>query len=151
MNKKYRTQPAKGRADDADRDSEGKPMAIFENSIASDGNQHQSPSPSPSPSPNPNPSKMQPVEVKFKAMPENDATLPNAPPVATLEQRPNPELSIDESDLAEGYCEMRARRNSCYKVFYEIVISVTFNFLIYCFILANTITLALFRYDQSDE
>jgi len=28
---------------------------------------------------------------------------------------------------------------------------VTFNFLIYCFILANTITLALYRYDQSEQ
>ena len=32
-----------------------------------------------------------------------------------------------------------------------IVISVTFNFLIYCLILTNTITLALYRYDQSKE
>ena len=29
--------------------------------------------------------------------------------------------------------------------------SVTFNFLIYCFIVANTVTLALYRYDQSER
>ena len=29
--------------------------------------------------------------------------------------------------------------------------SVTFNFLIYCFILANTISLAAYRYDQSEQ
>ena len=32
-----------------------------------------------------------------------------------------------------------------------LVTSVTFNFLIYCFILANTITLAMFRFDQSSQ
>jgi len=30
------------------------------------------------------------------------------------------------------------------------VISVTFNFLIYCLIIGNTVTLALYRFDQSD-
>ena len=32
-----------------------------------------------------------------------------------------------------------------------MVISVTFNFLIYCFILANTVTLAMYRYDESER
>ena len=32
-----------------------------------------------------------------------------------------------------------------------MVISVSFNFIIYCFILANTVTLAMYRFDQSDE
>ena len=45
----------------------------------------------------------------------------------------------------------RADKNKCYGFFYNIVTSVTFNFLIYCLILANTITLALYRYDQSRE
>jgi len=43
--------------------------------------------------------------------------------------------------------EQRAQRNFVYQFFFQIVMSVTFNFLIYCFILANTITLALYRYD----
>ena len=45
----------------------------------------------------------------------------------------------------------RADKNILFGFFYNIVISVTFNFMIYCLILANTITLALYRYDQSEE
>ena len=48
---------------------------------------------------------------------------------------------------AEIHAEDRAKRNCLFGLFYGIVTSVTFNFLIYCFILANTITLALYRYD----
>ena len=51
----------------------------------------------------------------------------------------------------EFNAEERAERNRCYRFFYYVVISVTFNFLIYCFILANTITLAMYRFDQSDQ
>ena len=47
--------------------------------------------------------------------------------------------------------ETRSQQNVVYSFFYAVVTSVTFNFLIYCFILANTITLALFRFDQSDK
>ena len=47
--------------------------------------------------------------------------------------------------------ETRAEKNAVYGFFYALVTSVTFNFLIYCFILANTITLALYRFDQSEE
>ena len=54
-------------------------------------------------------------------------------------------------DQVEFSAEERSRRNCCYRVFYLIVISVSFNFIIYCFIVANTITLALFRFDQSDK
>ena len=46
--------------------------------------------------------------------------------------------------------ETRSEKNAVYGFFYALVTSVTFNFLIYCFILANTITLALFRFDQSE-
>lgn len=53
--------------------------------------------------------------------------------------------------VAEINAEDRAKRNCFYGFFYKLVISVTFNFLIYLFILANTITLALYRYDQSER
>lgn len=57
-------------------------------------------------------------------------------------------VPVDNSQIsAEIGAEERATRNCCYEFFYEIVMSVTFNFLIYCFIIANTITLALYRYD----
>lgn len=46
--------------------------------------------------------------------------------------------------------EERAKKNRVYGFFFEIVMSVTFNFLIYCFIIGNTITLAMYRYDQSE-
>lgn len=48
---------------------------------------------------------------------------------------------------AEIHAEHRAKRNCVYGFFYEVVTSVTFNFLIYLFILGNTITLSLYRYD----
>ena len=67
-------------------------------------------------------------------------------------------ISIDLSkdseqlEIADNLvAQKRSNRNKCFKFFYELVISVTFNFLIYCFILANTITLALHRYDESEE
>ena len=57
-------------------------------------------------------------------------------------------VRIDNSTIAaEIGAEERASRNCCYRFFFEIVMSVTFNFLIYCFIIANTITLAMYRYD----
>ena len=52
---------------------------------------------------------------------------------------------------AKIHVEDRSDRNRIYKFFFDIVTSVSFNFLIYCFILTNTITLALFRFDQSDK
>ena len=62
---------------------------------------------------------------------------------------------MDESEqfeLEDGlHVEDRAKRNIIYGCFYKLVISVTFNFLIYCIILANTITLALYRFDESEE
>ena len=54
-------------------------------------------------------------------------------------------MTTSGSDLPE--VESRAKKNCCYNFFYQIVISVTFSFVIYCLILANTITLALFKYD----
>ena len=61
------------------------------------------------------------------------------------------ERSIDfERSMMEIDAEFRSHRNKVYRFFYKIIMSVTFNFLIYCFILANTITLAMYRFDQSD-
>ena len=57
----------------------------------------------------------------------------------------------DDMMMAEIHVEDRAKRNCVYSFFFAVVTSVTFNFLIYCFILANTITLALYRFDQSDK
>jgi len=58
--------------------------------------------------------------------------------------------SFDAEDFLKN-AEARAAKNKFLSLFYSVVTSVTFNFLIYCFILANTITLALYRFDQSDE
>ena len=41
-------------------------------------------------------------------------------------------------------------RGKVRQVFYDIVTNVMFNFGIYFLILGNTVTLALYRYDQSD-
>lgn len=51
--------------------------------------------------------------------------------------------------MAMGDADNRAERNKCFGFFYQMVSSVTFNFLIYCFIMGNTITLAMYRFDQS--
>ena len=48
---------------------------------------------------------------------------------------------------AEIDAENRAKTNRLYALFYQIVTSVTFNFLIYCTIFVNTVTLAMYRYD----
>ena len=47
--------------------------------------------------------------------------------------------------------EERAKKNRVYMFFYSIVTSVTFNFLIYCIIVSNTIALSLYRFDQSKQ
>ena len=63
----------------------------------------------------------------------------------------NEELKNHNLSEIEVAVVMRAQQNKCYEFFFELVMSVTFNFLIYCFILANTVTLALYRFDQSEE
>ena len=68
-------------------------------------------------------------------------------PIYQTDSKPIPPIDSQPENEAEIHCENRAKRNGCYNFFYQIVISVTFNFLIYCFILANTITLALYRFD----
>ena len=46
--------------------------------------------------------------------------------------------------------ELRAKRNRFYGFFYSLVVNIWFNFTIYILILLNTVTLALYRYDQSE-
>lgn len=45
---------------------------------------------------------------------------------------------------------MRARKHFCYAIFYRIIASPTFNFIIYLIIFCSSLTLALYRYDQSE-
>ena len=52
-----------------------------------------------------------------------------------------------EEELDE---EQRSYKNSVYRCMYLVVVSVSFNFFIFCLILANTLTLALYTYDQSE-
>ena len=59
----------------------------------------------------------------------------------------NEDIVMTEDNQLEFNAAERARRSCCYSFFYEIVISVTFNFCIYCFIMGNTITLASYRFD----
>ena len=58
----------------------------------------------------------------------------------------NPDSKEEQTEVKK-----RAEKNCCFSFFYQVVISVTFNFLIYCLILANTITLAMYRFNQSKE
>lgn len=41
----------------------------------------------------------------------------------------------------------RAKKRGCVQMFYKLVQSVGFNFFIFLLIIANTMTLALYRYD----
>ena len=60
----------------------------------------------------------------------------------------------DEEDLIEEDYEkdarIRSHSNKCYRGFYHVVTSVSFNFFIFVLIIGNTITLAIYTYDQSD-
>ena len=47
--------------------------------------------------------------------------------------------------------EDKAKKHKIINFFHDVVTSAHFNFFIYCLILGNTITLALYRYDQSKE
>ena len=51
---------------------------------------------------------------------------------------------------AEIYAEDRAKRNSIYRFFFNIVISVSFNFAIYIVIIGSVITLAMFNYKRTE-
>lgn len=41
----------------------------------------------------------------------------------------------------------RSRQNCVYRIFYILATSVTFNFIIFCLILLNAVTLAVYTYD----
>ena len=47
--------------------------------------------------------------------------------------------------------EDKAKKHKIINFFHQVVISAHFNFFIYCLIMGNTITLALYRYVQSEE
>ena len=47
--------------------------------------------------------------------------------------------------------EEKVKKHKIINFFHDVVTSAHFNFFIYCLILGNTITLALYRYDQSEE
>ena len=57
----------------------------------------------------------------------------------------------DSEEDFEVAARRRARAGGCLRCMYLFVTSVTFNFTVFLLILANTLTLALYRYDQSDE
>ena len=59
-------------------------------------------------------------------------------------------LYEDEEDH-EVDARKRSHRNCCYRQFYLMVTAVWFNFFIFCLIIGNTFTLAVFTYDQSEE
>ena len=66
-------------------------------------------------------------------------------------------LNIDEShqivvnnqvnQKGTNEIEEKAKKNKIINFFHELVTSAHFNFFIYCLIMCNTITLALYRYD----
>ena len=52
-----------------------------------------------------------------------------------------------EESMKLTTAEARAQRNCFYGFCYRVVASVWFNFCVYLLIFANTLTLALYRYD----
>ena len=63
---------------------------------------------------------------------------------------PCDDYSIYEEESHERAARRRSHENKCLRCLYILVTSVTFNFFIFCLILANTITLAIYTYDQSE-
>ena len=49
------------------------------------------------------------------------------------------------------YAEDRAKKNCIYNFFFEIIISVSFNFLIYLVIIGSVISLAMFSFKKTEE
>ena len=64
---------------------------------------------------------------------------------------PGNEWSEYEEEDHEQDARSRSRRNGCYRCTFKIVTSVAFNFIIFLLIIANTITLACYRYDESEN
>ena len=62
-------------------------------------------------------------------------------------------LTNDLYDFEEKQFERNARQrsqlNGLYKVLFDLVTSVSFNFFIFLLIIGNTMTLAVYSYDQS--
>ena len=49
------------------------------------------------------------------------------------------------------YAEDRAKKNCIYNFFFEIIISVSFNFLVYLVIIGSVISLAMFSFKKTEE
>ena len=49
------------------------------------------------------------------------------------------------------YAEDRAKKNCIYNFFFEIIISVSFNFLVYLVIISSVISLAMFSFKKTEE
>jgi len=62
----------------------------------------------------------------------------------------NEDLYYLEELEYEKDARIRADQNGVYKCLFELVTSVSFNFFIFVLIIANTITLASYHYNQSD-
>ena len=60
------------------------------------------------------------------------------------------ESSYIDEEPYEKDARYRSDQNSCYSCMYSLVTSVSFNFFIFLLIIANTMTLALYSYDQSE-
>jgi len=59
------------------------------------------------------------------------------------------ESEYEENDYEED-ARIRSRKNGCLRCTYKLVTSVSFNFFIFVLIIANTITLACYTYDESE-
>ena len=60
------------------------------------------------------------------------------------------DISLFEEEEFEKDARRRSHENKCFRCLFLMVTSVSFNFFIFCLILLNTITLAIYTYDQSD-
>ena len=54
-----------------------------------------------------------------------------------------------EEEEFEKDARQRSEQNGLYKVLFDLVTSVSFNFFIFLLIIGNTMTLAVYSYDQS--
>lgn len=72
---------------------------------------------------------------------------------AALNIDENQQIDANNESNKKGATEIeeKAKNNKIINFFHDVVTSAHFNFFIYCLILGNTITLALYRYDQSKE
>ena len=66
-------------------------------------------------------------------------------------QKTNESQKIYDEEPHEREARERSFKNPCYRSTYLMVSSVSFNFTIFCLILANTVTLAFYTHDQSEK